>query len=261
MARIYPFFSSSDGNCTYIGGSGGGILIDDGVSARRTVTSLGEKGLAPADIGAIFVTHEHTDHTKGLKLFAGKNKIPVYASQGTLDAMLQQGLVTSDMDLRVADPCGTEICGMFVKPFRTPHDARESTGYTVLTQDSKRIAVATDFGAVTETIMTAIYGSDLVLIESNHDVGMLMNGPYPYHLKRRIISGIGHLSNENCSKAAVELLESGTTRFLLGHLSKDNNYPALALETTRAALRLAGAQENLDYILKIAGAADSAITL
>lgn len=261
MARIYPMFSSSDGNCTYIGGSGGGILIDDGVSAKRTATALGEKGVSPCDIGAIFVTHEHSDHTKGLKLFAGKNKIPVYASQGTLDAMLQAGAVTPDMDLRVIESVGTEVCGMFVKPFRTPHDARESTGFTVLTPDSKRIAIATDFGAVNETIMNAIYGSDLVLIESNHDVGMLMNGPYPYHLKRRILSGVGHLSNESCSKAAVELLEAGTTRFLLGHLSKDNNYPALALETTRAAMRLAGAQENLDYILKIAGAADSSITL
>ena len=109
--------------------------------------------------------------------------------------------------------------------------------------------------------MDAIYGCDLVLLESNHDVGMLRNGPYPYFLKERILSDRGHLSNENCAKAAVKLMESGTTRFVLGHLSKENNLPCLAFETTHAAMTMAGAKENIDYILTVAGDRNPVIAL
>ena len=109
--------------------------------------------------------------------------------------------------------------------------------------------------------MDAIYGSDLVLLESNHDVGMLKNGPYPFFLKERILSNHGHLSNECCAETAVKLMESGTTRFVLGHLSKENNIPALAYETTRAAMRMAGATENVDYLLSVAGDRNPVIAL
>lgn len=261
MARFCSLFSSSSGNCTYIGGSQGGILIDVGVSAKKTATALSEIGVDPSSIAAIFVTHEHTDHINGIRVFAERHGIKVYSSQGTLSGMEEAGVITPKITADVIPEIGIEAGGMFIRPFRTPHDSRESTGYTVVTPDGKRIAVATDIGKITDSVMDAIYACDLILLESNHDVGMLQNGPYPYFLKERILSDYGHLSNDNCAKTAVKLMESGTTRFVLGHLSKENNIPSLAFETTRAAMKMAGAVENIDYLLSVAGNENPVIAL
>lgn len=261
MARFCSLYSSSSGNCTYIGSSCGGILIDIGVSAKRTAEALCEIGVDPSSIGAIFITHEHWDHINGVRVFAQRHGIKVYASEGTLSGMEELGALTEKMTADVIPYSGIEVCGIYIKPFRTPHDTKESTGFSVVTPDCKRISVATDIGCVDESVMSSVYGSDLVLLESNHDVGMLQNGPYPYFLKQRILSDRGHLSNENCAKAAVKLVESGTTRLVLGHLSKENNIPSLAFETTRAALTMAGARENIDYLLTVAGDRNPIIAL
>ena len=253
MAKFCSLYSSSSGNCTYIGSSHGGILIDVGVSAKRTSEALAGIGVDPASVAAIFVTHEHTDHINGIRVFAERFGTKVYASAGTLEGMDDLGVITPKVKAEIMPAGGIEAGGMFVKAFKTPHDSRESTGYSIVTPDSKRIAVATDIGEVNDTVMNAIYGCDLVLLESNHDVGMLQNGPYPYFLKERILSNHGHLSNENCAKTAVKLVESGTTRIVLGHLSKENNIPSLAYETTHAAMSMAGARENIDYLLTVAG--------
>ncbi len=253
MARFCSLFSSSSGNCAYIGSSQGGVLIDVGVSAKKTADALREIGVDPNSIAAIFVTHEHADHINGVRVFAERHGVKVYSSEGTMRGMEQAGAVTPKMITDIIPSSGTEAGGIFIRPFRTPHDSLESTGYTLVTPDGKRIAVATDIGRITDTVMDAIHGCDLVLLESNHDVGMLKNGPYPFFLKERILSDYGHLSNESCAETAVKLMESGTTRFVLGHLSKENNMPALAYETTRAAMRMAGATENLDYLLSVAG--------
>lgn len=261
MARFCSLFSSSSGNCTYIGSSQGGILIDIGVSAKKTAEALADIGVDPSQIAAIFVTHEHYDHINGVRVFAQRHGIKVYASEGTLKGMDELGVITPKVQAEVMPQNGIEAGGMYVRAFKTPHDTLESTGYTVVTPDGKRIAVATDIGVVDESVMNAIYGCDLVLLESNHDVRMLQNGPYPYFLKQRILSNTGHLSNENCAKTAVKLMESGTTRFVLGHLSKENNIPQLAFETTHAAMTMAGAKENIDYILSVAGDHNPVIAL
>ncbi|MBQ2846845.1 MAG: MBL fold metallo-hydrolase [Clostridia bacterium] len=261
MARFCSLFSSSDGNCTYIGCSQGGILIDIGISAKRTEQALSDIGVSPSSLAAIFVTHEHSDHIKGIRVFAERYGIKVYSSAGTLAGMEELNAVTSKTKTDIIPENGIEAGGMFIRPFRTPHDSRESTGYSIVTPDGKRLSVATDIGTVTDTVMNAVYGSDLILLESNHDVGMLQNGPYPYFLKQRILSNHGHLSNENCAKAAVKLAESGTTRFVLGHLSKENNIPSLAFETTRFAMTMAGMKENTDYLLTIAGNNNPVIAL
>lgn len=253
MAKFCSLYSSSSGNCTYIGAAGGGILIDIGVSAKKTAEALADIGVDPSEIAAIFVTHEHNDHIKGVRVFAARHGIDVYASAGTLAGMEALRAIDAKTRTHVMPAAGVEAGGCFVRPFRTPHDARESTGFTVTTPDGKRIAVATDIGCVTPTVLDAVTGSDLILLESNHDLRMLQNGPYPYFLKERILSDHGHLCNDRCAETAVRLLESGTTRFVLGHLSKENNLPALARETTRAELQIAGAQENLDYLLQVAG--------
>ncbi len=253
MAKFCSLYSSSSGNCTYIGTSQGGILIDIGISAKRTCEALTEIGVDPSSIAAIFVTHEHTDHVSGIKVFAKKFGTKLYASEGTLLGMEEKDALDPKISAEVIPYSGIEAGGIFVRPFATPHDSRESTGFTTVTPDGKRISVATDIGNMTDTVMNAIHGSDLVLLESNHDVGMLQNGPYSFWLKQRILSPVGHLSNENCAKAAVRLVESGTTRLVLGHLSKENNMPSLAYETTRSAMTLAGATEGSDYLLTVAG--------
>ncbi|MBQ2841617.1 MAG: MBL fold metallo-hydrolase [Clostridia bacterium] len=261
MAKFCSLFSSSDGNCTYIGCSHGGILIDIGVTAKKTELALADIGVDPRSLSAIFVTHEHSDHIKGIRVFAERYGIKVYSSAGTLAGMEELNAVTAKTKTDVIPEKGVEAGGMFVRAFRTPHDSRESTGYSIVTPDGKRLSVATDIGTVTDSIMSAVYGSDLILLESNHDVGMLQNGPYPYFLKQRILSNYGHLSNERCAEAAVKLMEAGTTRFVLGHLSKENNIPSLAFETTHAAMTMAGAKENIDYLLSVAGNNNPVIAL
>lgn len=261
MARFCSLYSSSSGNCTYIGSSRGGILIDIGVSAKRTAEALNEIGVDPSEIGGIFVTHEHWDHVNGVRVFAQRHGIKIYASEGTLAGMEEAGVLTEKMSADVIPYSGIEVCGMQIKPFRTPHDTTESTGFSIVTPDCKRISIATDIGCITENLMDAVNGCDLILLESNHDVRMLQMGSYPRSLKQRILSDRGHLSNEKCAETAVKLAESGTTRFVLGHLSKENNLPSLAYETTRAAMRMAGLTENLDYILSVAGDRNPVIAL
>ena len=140
---------------------------------------------------------------------------------------------------------------MIVRPFPTPHDSLESCGYIIETSDRKRIAIATDIGHMTDTIKENLMGCDLVMLESNHDIGMLNNGAYPYYLKRRILSDVGHLCNEVCAETAVELVKNGTKHLYLGHLSEENNLPQLAYQTTFCALTSAGAVMGKDFMLTV----------
>ena len=253
MARFCSLYSSSRGNCTYIGTAQGGILIDCGVSAKKVREGLESIGVPLSSIVAIFVTHEHTDHVSGLRVFASKENIPVYASHGTLSALEDANVLNGKFSVSPIGKDGMEVGGMYVRPFSISHDAREPFGYSVQTADGRKISVATDTGIITEEILNAISGSDLVLLESNHDIGMLQNGPYPYAIKRRILSDLGHLSNDVCAETAVRLLENGTTRFCLAHLSRDNNMPALAYQTTFSEMTLSGARQGSDYLLSVAG--------
>ena len=254
MAVFCSLYSSSSGNCTYIGASSGGILVDVGVSAKRTEQALADIGVDPQSLRGIFITHEHTDHIGGVRVFASRYHLPVYATEGTLKGMDAAGVFNKcSFDAYVIPERGMEIAGMRVRGFSTPHDSNDPCGYTVITPDGKRIAIATDIGCITDTIAENVMGSDLVLLESNHDIGMLQNGSYPFPLKQRILSDVGHLNNEAAADFAVQLLENGTTRFVLGHLSKENNLPRLAYEATRSALTAAGAAEENDYLLSVAG--------
>lgn len=253
MAKFCPLFSSSSGNSVYVGCGEDGILIDVGMSAKQTDIALHNIGVDPDSIKAILITHEHSDHVKGLRVFAAKHKLKIYATRGTAFYLNNYELTGKEkLNCEVIDDNGLEAGSLLIKPFRTSHDARESCGYTVDTPDGRKISIATDLGFVSETVHNAISGSDLVMLESNHDVRMLENGPYPYQLKERILSNKGHLSNDACAEEAVKLIKSGTTRLFLGHLSKENNFPELAYQTTYAALTATGMQEDHDYILKVA---------
>lgn len=253
MARFSSLFSSSSGNCSFVGSADGGILIDAGASAKQIKLKLDCIGVSPSDINAIFVTHEHSDHVRGLRVFASNHKIPVYATQGTLNALIASNTANGSFEINPIDESGIVCGGQFIRSFKTSHDSAESCGYIINTSDDRRIAVATDTGCIDDMIKSAVKGCDLILAESNHDVGMLRNGPYPYLLKRRILSDVGHLSNLDCSKFVVDLVNSGTTRIILGHLSKENNIPELAYQTSKSALDCVGAVEFKDYILAVAG--------
>lgn len=252
MSKFSPLFSSSSGNSFFFGCGSGGILIDCGVTAKRLTEALARIEVSPDFIKGIFITHEHSDHIKGLRVFASRHNIPVYATGGTLSALEKSGAVNGKFPAHVIDEKGAEAAGMEVNFFPTSHDSAESCGYTVKLPDGRKCAVCTDLGVMTDEVKKNIRGSDLIVIESNHDVGMLQNGPYPYILKRRILSDIGHLSNDVCSQTVTDLLDSGTTRFFLGHLSKENNFPDLAYETTACALREKGAEIEKDCIVKVA---------
>ena len=252
MARFCTLFSSSGGNCIYIGAGDGGILIDAGVSAKAIERALLEREINPGSIRAIFVTHEHSDHVSGLRVFASRYATRVYASAGTMRALEGMNILNGKFEAVVLDRNTVEEAGMQVRGFPTPHDCAQGFGHRVHTPDGRRIAVATDLGHMTDEIRSAVHGCDLAVVESNHDVRMLQNGRYPYPLKRRILSDSGHLSNNDCAKELAAFAQTGVTRFVLAHLSAQNNLPELAWQTALNALEEAGLRRGEDFLLTVA---------
>ncbi len=250
MARIYPLFSSSKGNSTFIGTEKGGILIDCGVSCKRLMAAL-ELNRIPAEaVKAIFITHEHSDHVSGLRLFTNKTGCPVYGQKRTLQRLADADKISSTSP--IIDMTGISIAaaGMEVRCFNTPHDTIQSCGYRIHTDDDKYCAVCTDLGHVTPEVDEALTGCRLVLLESNYDENMLRTGGYPLYLKERILSKNGHLSNNDCAAQVGRLIERGTTHFILGHLSQDNNRPQIADSTVQNSLPQY--KRCKDYLLGVA---------
>ncbi|MBO5577158.1 MAG: MBL fold metallo-hydrolase [Ruminococcus sp.] len=250
MARIYPLFSSSDGNCTYIGNGKNGILVDAGVTCKRICDSLSANDISTAGIHGIFITHTHSDHVKGLNVFLKKHRIPVYASRKNISILLENKLVPDTAELY--EMCDEAVCvGDFsLSAFETLHDTPSNCGYRITCPDGKVAAVCTDLGIVTQTVWENIKGCDLVLLESNYDPYMLAHGPYPLELQRRISSDHGHLSNPDCADTLAQLVRSGTDKFILGHLSQHNNDPKTAENT--AVGTMSDMQRNKDYLLHVA---------
>lgn len=252
MLKFCPLFSSSSGNSVYIGDNSGGILVDVGRSAKQTDLMLQKIGVDPDTLKGIFVTHEHSDHINGLKVFAAKHNLPVYASTGTLEALRKKEILTGK-HIDIALTGEVQVAGLIIKPVKTSHDCADGRGYVITGCDgSTRAAIATDTGFVSPELLAEITGCRLVYIESNHDVNMLKNGPYTYILQKRILSNVGHLSNDACADTLCALINKGTTHFVLAHLSRENNTPQLAYSTSTDALRALGAMESRDYILKVA---------
>ncbi len=251
MTDFCALFSGSSGNCTYISCGGTALLVDAGVSTRSICRALESIGSAIGNVAAVLVTHEHSDHIRGLQTMTSKYHIPVYANAGTIEGI--RGSLALDAGCFTLLPTGAsaEIGGMRVSSFATSHDSRESVGYRIDTPDGRRVAVATDLGYVSNGVLGSLSGCDVAMLESNHDVGMLQNGRYPYPLKRRILSNTGHLSNAACADTLPALYRAGTRRFVLAHLSRDNNLPELALATAVSAMKLSGAPAG-DYHIEVA---------
>lgn len=234
--RICSIASGSSGNCIYVGTEDEGVLIDSGVSAKMVLEGLKTIGVSTSEIKGIFVTHEHSDHVKGLGPLARKLNAPIFANEETWLAMEScLGKLKPEQIKYINSGDEIGIGGMGVGAYTISHDAVNPMGY-FFTKGHKKIAVATDLGFISQQVEDGILGAEVVLLESNHDVEMLMVGSYPFFLKKRILSEKGHLSNETAGAFACRLFEKGTKKILLGHLSRENNFPELAYETVKAVL-------------------------
>lgn len=244
MARFCSLYSGSSGNCIYVEDGDDGVLIDAGVSMRRICAGLQAVGSDITRVRAVFLTHEHSDHIKALPMLFKKYEIPVFATPGTVRGACAavEGLVPARFE-QMETGCCAEVGGMAISSFATSHDSLESVGYRISFAGGENAAVATDLGFVDEPVMHGVQGCKMVMLESNHDIDMLRNGRYPYYLKRRILSAMGHLSNRDCAAVLPALAGTGMRHVVLAHLSADNNLPALALETATEALCAAGLQD------------------
>jgi len=253
LTTFLTLFSGSSGNSAWLGTDRGSILIDCGMSGRQTLDAICTAGLDPADLTAILISHEHSDHVKGAGILSRKLDIPIYATEGTWSGM-EASVGAIPAHHRVVIEAGESffLNEWEIAPFSIPHDAADPVGYRFYGPAS--VATATDLGFFSPIVQDALCGTELVLLESNHDPDMLKNNPhYPQHLKSRILGRKGHLSNQSGADAAVWLYEHGTKHFLLGHLSSENNSPDLAYRTNYEALIRAGAQIGSDISLNVAG--------
>lgn len=253
--RMMTIASGSSGNCIYVGNDNTHILIDAGVSRKRIVDGLKTAGLSISDITAILVTHEHSDHIKGLGVLSRKDEIPIYSTKGTIAGIkatdtlgqLDEGLfncVNADSDIRIND--------LTVHTFNISHDANEPVAFTI-SDGKKKVGIATDLGFYDDYIVNNLTGSDAMLIEANHDVNLLQVGSYPYYLKQRILGNKGHLSNENSGRLIDRLLHDNVKQVFLGHLSKENNYDKLAFETVRLEIDMSeSAYRANDFNIEVA---------
>lgn len=243
--KLCPLCSGSSGNATYIEAGNARLLIDAGLSCKRITELLERVGVDAQTLSAILITHEHIDHVRGVNILSKKYDIPVYANADTW-SVLKAPL----RDVAAKNVCVFEsdrdfyLAGARILPFSVPHDAVHCVGFTVSAQGHK-VGVCTDLGHVDARILSILSGCDLLLFEANHDVDMLMAGSYPYLLKKRILSGNGHMNNDDCGRALVKLHETGVKNVILGHLSQENNYPALAMIAVRSVLEEAGVANDM----------------
>ena len=239
-------YSGSDGNAALLCAEGHAVLIDAGRNAKCLCAALREAGTEPDALDAIFLTHEHRDHTAALDVFVKHHPVPVHITERSAEKMMPRAGDALRERLVIHPPLYQMEVGPFLfSSFLTMHDSAQSVGFRITVRDGAHthtIGYATDLGIVTPGVEAGLCGCESVVLECNHDEEMLMEGPYPYDLKRRIASPKGHLSNRDCAAFATRLAATGMRRLLLAHLSETNNLPGLALAEVEAALAGTGVQ-------------------
>lgn len=239
--RLCSIASGSSGNCIYVGSDTTHLLVDVGISGKKTEAGLKELDLSMGDIDGIFITHEHADHIAGLGVLSRKYEIPIYATQGTIDAIKDSSSVGNIPEGLFHPVCAEEkviVKDLICNPMKISHDAAEPVAYRIQ-HGKKRVGIITDLGNYNDYTVESLREMDALLLEANHDVNMLQVGPYPYYLKQRILGDRGHLSNERAGQLLCSLMSDRLQAVMLGHLSKDNNLPELAYETVRVEVTLA----------------------
>ncbi|BED91518.1 MAG: MBL fold metallo-hydrolase [Candidatus Improbicoccus pseudotrichonymphae] len=252
FVKIFSVCSGSSGNCILLENGDNYLLVDIGLSVKRLKSFLENNEIDINKIKNILITHEHYDHVKGLEVFLKKYDAGVYSSHGTINKLLEKGVINKYSNVKVIDK-SIKIDNIFVEAFDISHDCEQGFGYSLnFEKENFSLSVFTDSGICTEEIINSLRNSEIIFIESNYDLEMLRNGSYPYFLKKRIASEKGHLSNEVCSEIVFELAKSGFKHFILSHLSLENNSPQLAYDTVLRKLYNLGMKINIDFNLEVA---------
>ncbi|MCX7614280.1 MAG: MBL fold metallo-hydrolase [Clostridiales bacterium] len=246
--HVYPIASGSSGNVTLISGGKTRFLLDAGTNAKYINNALKMVGITFDELDGIVLTHEHTDHISALKVLTKHKSIPIYASKGTAEALIRNAncSVQNLCPFQAGD--GFFLAEFYLKSFQTSHDASDSVGF-IINYEGEKAGYATDLGCITREIIDLLKGSETLVIESNHDLDLLKNGAYPYYLKRRILSDLGHLSNDDCASAALEIAKGGARKIILSHLSNENNTAELAFQATFSKLLGAGAENDVEVLV------------
>ena len=251
MLTFTTIASGSSGNAALVSCGRTHILLDAGVSARRITTGLQALGVDPAELTAILITHEHTDHIAGLQVLTKKLRRPILSSAPTCRQICYKVPFVDDL-VRCQEPgTGVQVGSLWVESFSTPHDAAGSVGYAI-SGEGGRIVLCTDLGYVTDEVRRAAAGCDLLICEANHAEDWVRSGPYPYPLKQRILGDRGHLCNEAGADLALQAAQAGATTIILAHLSSENNTPARARDVTARRLSVHGIDPERDVLLTVA---------
>lgn len=238
--EFYSIASGSSGNCICVGDDDTHVMIDAGISGKRIEEGMNAYGYTTSDMAGLLITHEHSDHISGVGVISRKYGLPIYGTAGTLASIKRNnslGKIDLGLFREIKTGVNFQIGSLDIYPMHISHDAADPVAY-IVSSGNKRIGIITDLGYFDENIILHSMGLDAMLVEANHDVHMLEVGPYPYPLKQRILGEHGHLSNDTCAKFLNEILHDDTKHVLLGHLSKENNYPQLAYETVRVGITM-----------------------
>ncbi len=239
MFRLCPIASGSSGNCTFIEAGDTRLLVDAGISGKKVIEGLTTIDIDPSTINAIFITHEHIDHIKGVGIYSRKFNVPIYTTHKTWDKMIDDkslGKLKEENIFRIEKNAPMNIGELTITPYPIPHDAVDPVGYK-FDYNGKRIIVTTDLGEIDDEMMENLKGVNGILLEFNHDINMLKAGGYPYALKQRILGRNGHLNNDDAARVLANIYHKDLNWAVLGHLSQDNNVPELAYLTAVQALK------------------------
>lgn len=254
MLRFISFGSGSSGNCYCLFTGSDGIVIDVGVGIRTLKKHCRDYGVSLSQVHHVLITHDHADHIKSVGSMSHEYHLPVYATeavhQGIDRNYCVQRKILEEMRRMVVPEVPQQIGDFLVTPFSVPHDSSDNVGYRV-EAEGVSFVIITDAGCVTEGMASHIAKADYLVLEANHDVEMLQNGPYPQHLKTRIKSDTGHLSNASCGEAIARYASEHLRHVWLCHLSEENNHPELARKTVETVLRSYGIVAGKDFGLEV----------